>query len=413
MIDTFLKLNIAKNRSVINLIKNFISISVLRFADVIIPFLITPYIIATVGVKNYGIYGFSSSLILYMLNVTQYGFSLSAVREISINRDDAITVNRIFNEVMTVKLILTIMMFLMLVVLLFYVPMFGNYWRLYIFGFLLLVADCLTPIWFFQGIEKLQTISIINILSRIGNAILVFILIKDQEDFIYIPLYQFLSYMIAAFASIYIIVRNYKIKFYWCSIKSTILQLKKGFSTFITLISPTLYSNTSTFLLGFFSDPFSVAYFVGASKICAAFVSLNDLLTQVMYPFVNKNKGKIKYATMILLISGLFVSLIMFITAPISVALVLGKEMQSSVVIVYILSISPFLLGVRSAFGVNQLLVYKKDALYMNIAIFSSVIGLISSLFLIKSLNYYGAAITIITSQLLFAGFTFYYSKKI
>ena len=49
----------------------------------------------------------SISLVLFLVNITNYGFNLKAVRELAKYNDDSKKVNALFNEVFSVKLYLT------------------------------------------------------------------------------------------------------------------------------------------------------------------------------------------------------------------------------------------------------------------------------------------------------------------
>ena len=85
------QLNIKKH---IVLIENFISFSLFKVIDALIPLIIIPYLINVVGKDNYGIYAFAYALVFYLLNIVQYGFSLSAVRLIAVNRDNKEKINK-------------------------------------------------------------------------------------------------------------------------------------------------------------------------------------------------------------------------------------------------------------------------------------------------------------------------------
>lgn len=395
------------------LLENFFSLSVLKFFDLTLPIILTPFIIYKIGVVNYGIYGFALSLINYMRNFVQYGFSLSAVRDIAVQSEDKQKVNETINRVLSVKMFMGLWMFAILIILLLAFPKFGEYKTLYLFSFLFILGDILDLSWYFQGIQKMKLITVFNVISKSTFALFVFTLLRNQEDYIFLPLYQFLGILVSSIFGFYYLIRLSQIKIHFVGIYHILQELKKGFSTFITLFLPTLYSNTSTFLLGFFADPTSVAYFVGGSRIADVFISFNTILAQVFYPFLNKIKSKFLLISKIIIISGLISSLVMLTTSKISVALVLGSDMSNALYVVWILSISPFLLSLRTVYGVNKLLINYKDLLYMKIAFVSSISGLIAVTFLILKFNYIGAALGIVFAQLIFAILSFRYSKKI
>ena len=189
-------------------------------------------------------------------------------------------------------------------------------------------------------------------------------------------------------------------------------QLQYSFSSCVTLITPTLYSNTSIFLLGIFTNTTVVGYFSGAVRITNAFASLNNILTRTFYPFVNKTKKSIKNINKLILFCGLVITIFMFFSATFTVKIILGNNMLESIPLVKILSLSPLLLSIRTVYGINYLLANKFDNLYMKIAFFSSIFGLIFALIMIPNFKALGAALIIIFSQFLYAFLSYVFCKK-
>jgi PST family polysaccharide transporter len=395
------------------IIENFLSLSFIRAADFLLPLIVLPYLISTLGIEKFGLTAFAAALVNYFLNITQYGFSLSAVRDLSRNQESHKMIEDIFNVVISTKFILLLMSAIIFGILIIIVPSFYEYHLLYIYSFGLVIGDVLFPKWFFQGIEQMRFITLINIFFKLTFLILVFTFIKEESDFVYVPLLQSLGAITGGIYSLYIIHKRYKIKLRIVSSNEIKLQLKSSFSYFITLILPSLYSNTSVFLLGIFTNNTFVGYFSGALRISNAFSSFNAILTRTFYPFVNKTKDNISKINYIILLCGLLVTLLMFGSAKYSVLLVLGVDMLKSITIVMILSLSPLLLSIRTVYGINFLLVRGLDVLYMNIAIVSSVFGFILAFIFIPIFSFYGAAIVVVVSQALYALLSYIYAKNI
>ena len=394
------------------IIENFLSLSFIRAADFLLPLIVLPYLISTLGIEKFGLTAFAAALVNYFLNITQYGFSLSAVRSLSRNQENHKMIEDIFNVVISTKFILLLVSAIIFGILIIIVPSFYEYHLLYIYSFGLVIGDVLFPKWFFQGIEQMRFITLINIFFKLTFLILVFTFIKEESDFVYVPLLQSLGAITGGIYSLYIIHKRYKIKLRIVSSNEIKLQLKSSFSYFITLILPSLYSNTSVFLLGIFTNNTFVGYFSGALRISNAFSSFNAILTRTFYPYVNKTNKNINKINYIILLCGLLVTLLMFGSAKYSVPLVLGVDMVKSITIVMILSLSPLLLSIRTVYGINFLLAKGLDVLYMNIALVSSVFGFILAFILIPIFSFYGAAIVVVASQSLYALLSYIYAKK-
>lgn len=397
-----------------NVLLNFIYVSLSRLVDFGIPLVIFPYLVSVVGKHNYGLYAYAYSLIVYMLNVVQYGFSLSAVREIAENRNDQSKVNHIFSKTVTTQLYLLIACFIVLVVVVMSVPSFRKEYVLYLSLFLLVVGDSMLCYWYYRGIEKMNFITLINLITKLTYFISAIILIRDIEDYIYIGFCQSSGFLLSGIISLWLIIKKEKVKISLVPFSEVKTVLKSGASSFVTLFIPTLYSNTSMFLLGLLGTPVGVACFDGANKISRAFSSINTILNQVLYPFVVKNKDRSKFEMIGLIYKGvgIFLFLIMLTTARWTAGILL-PDTREIIPLIVILSLSPLLLSIRSIYGINYLMVNHHDRLYMKIALGSSLGGFCLALIIIPHFNAIGAAVTVIASQMSYALLSYLYYKKL
>lgn len=398
-----------------SLIENFISYFLFKAIDAVIPLIIIPYLLNVVSEKNYGIYAFAFSLIFYFQNIIQFGFYLSAVRDIALIRDDKKKLRKVYNDTLTAQFYLFITSIIVLTILLLVVPKLGEHYIIYLFFIILLLGEVLFPMWFFLGMEKMRFITMVNIISKSMFALFCFTLIKTESQFIYISLYHSIGFLIAGLIAQIFIYKKFGIFFKFSKFQDVKTTIKGAWSSFLTMASPTIYYNTSIFLVGLhWPQRFAGVMEIG-TKVSGAFGVVNTIMTNVLYPFLNRNKSAMHISRYIFIVMGFLLSISMYFLADFLIELWLGEGNTSLEIgkAVKYLSPAPFLASVISAFGVNGLMIYKKDKLYSKIIVFGSVCGLVTGLLLIPTYNYVGGAVTIITALTVKALLSFVFCMKV
>lgn len=376
-----------------------------------------PYLILKVGIDNYGLYAFAMALILFLQNVLNYGFNLATVREIATNRHDKEIVNKIFSEVISVKLFLMalISLFLFLVVMSF--PIFMHQRPLYFFGLFILFGDVFSLRWFFLGREQLKFNAIINLVSVLLYVLLVIFLVKNSTDYYWIPFAEGVAFLIVGIVSFGIVIKSHKIKIKLIPIFEIINYLKVNFTSFINVLLPSTFGVMAIFLVGVFGAPLQVSLMQIGVKISNIFCTLNSILTLVFYPMVNRNKKTMFNSRMVLLVVGIILSVAMYVSSDFFITNWLKDESQGNlrtiIGIVKLLSPMPFIVAVISAYGTNGLLTLFKDALFSYITGFSTICMLVLAWVLVPIYEFYGGAISFLAGRMVYAILTYVSFKKV
>lgn len=120
----------------------------------IIPLITLPYLVHKLGPESYGILGFSLALIQYFTRLTDYGFNLSATKEIASNKNIN-DVSKVYWSVLCCKLILLVISAVILGLAI-HLNDFLSANKIVVWcSFIAVLGSLLFPIWLFQGLERM------------------------------------------------------------------------------------------------------------------------------------------------------------------------------------------------------------------------------------------------------------------
>ena len=402
------------------LLSNFFSLSVLQGANYILPLITLPYLVRVLGVEYFGLLAFAMAIITYFLIITDYGFNLTATREISINRDNKEKLIEIFSSVMSVKLLLMFISFGLLIVIVFSFEKFTKDWLIYFTTFGIVVGQVLFPVWFFQGIEKMKYITYLNILSKVIFTVAIFIFVEEESDFYLVPLLNSMGFIVSGIWSLIIIKREFDISFKFQSLNVLKIKFIEGWYIFLSQIKISLFSNTNIIILGLLAGNNAVGYFVAAEKLIRSLSSLQVPITQSLFPYISKNIriNKLNTINQILKISkiGTFIYIIImffvFIYSEEIILLIFGEAMIESVLVLKILLFLPLSIFLNNMFGTQILLNLGKDKLFFKILLLTAILNIIILIPLTNELSYIGTAISVLISEIFLLLGMYFFARK-
>lgn len=394
------------------LLDNFTSLAVLKIANLVLPFVTLPYLIKTLGFEKYGVIVISLALMQYFQAFTDYGFNLSATRDIAIHKHSKSQLSFIYRKVFSSKVILLVFSISILLPIIAFTPQFNEHKELYILMLFMLIGYTLFPIWFFRGIEKMRYITILDLTVKVFFTIGVFIFIRGESDYWIYGLLNGAGFCSVAFISNYLICKRYQVKFRFVNIKYIKKTLKAGFPLFINQFAPNLYNNTTNFLVGMILGSYSAGVFGAVRQIVNLLSVLNSVISTVMFPYLNRNKGhfdnyRVYYLVAWIIISTILLALYKFIFHFLGITDAVAAE--ALVILVF----GMFFIVINSIYATNYLLVYKYDKLVMHITLKVSLVGFLIAYPAILYFGILGASATIFIAQLLLGVMAYLAYKKI
>jgi len=389
------------------LYQNFFSLSLLQVTNYLLPIITLPYLIRVLGSENFGKISICQAFFSFLLVVTDYGFSLTATRDVSRSKSDTVELSKIFSSVFTCKILLSCLVAIITITFLKFWPGVQQEKVLYFFGFFLILGQVLMPTWFFQGLEKMKYLTYLNFISKFLFTVLIFIFISKKEHYSFVLLYYSAGNIISGIISLVIIKRTFSIDYNRPPWKIIWKELNSGFPIFLSVFSINSYSNVNILLLGVFANDAVVGLYSIAEKFLQVMKQLLSILFQSIYPkvcelaLINFESVKLflRKVGFIFLVSISLVSSILFILADWISAFIIGIKSYYLYLLIKMTCLISVIICINIPFY-QVLLVYDLKKRYSFVLITGSLISVVLNLLLAHSFSAVGTILAILTTEL-------------
>jgi polysaccharide transporter, PST family len=247
-----------------------------------VPLVTIPYLVRVLGPAAWGLVAMAQGFGNYLNLVVEYGFNLSATREVARHQNDPERIADLVAGVMSAKLVLVLGGVALALALQFAVPALQARPAVLWSGVVAGIALGLNPLWYFQGCERMRVVAALEIVTKSVAAGGVFFLVRSPADAWRVLGLQAGASLLSTGCGLVLAYREVTLR--RPSAALTFSALRTGWSMFLFRSSAMLYTTGNSFLLGLFAPPVAVGYFAGAEKISKAVMGLLNPLNQAFYP---------------------------------------------------------------------------------------------------------------------------------
>ncbi len=385
------------------LLENFFSLSLLQGSIYVLQIITFPYLVRVLGPEKFGLIVFAQVFVQYFNLITDYGFNFTATRSVSVHRENREKVSEIFSSVMLIKLGIFLLTLWVLFIILITFEKFRAEWMLYVFAFGMVLGNVLFPIWFFQGMEKMKYITVLNLIARFIFTASIFILIKNPSHYVYVLLLNSLGFLVAGVLSLWIVIKHFNVKIHFPGKQQLLYHLKEGWYIFLSSIGVNIYKTSDIFILGLFSSEIMVGYYSIAKKLIDVANQFAVIVSQTIYPHISLKIRQSYYLTVsflrrteiFILLFATFIGITFLLFPEFFIKIVSGEVFHESVVSLRLLAIVPLIIGLNVP-AVQILLAANIDREYSRLIVSGALLMLVSNLILIPQFQFKGAAISVI-----------------
>ncbi len=373
------------------LIQNFSFMSILQFSQIFFPLIIYPYLIRVLGKETYGIIAFSNAIIAYLLILINFGFNISEIHEISINREDKNKLSEVISSVLILRSLLAISSFIILAFMVIAIPALSVHKWLYFAYFGLLLDGALNPSFYFQGIEKMKFITYITVSSSLLFLILTIFFVTDSSKYILVPLFTSFGMLLGTLIGLYIVFVKDKIYFSVPPLKILKKHFKDSVPFFSSRASVAIMEKANYILIGSFIGYQEVSYYDLAVKLVRVMKVPYNIFNQVLFPNISRTKNislVLKTLRMLIFVYVLgYFSL--FIFGEPLIKLLGGIELLPAKYLLYLLGVTAITDLVSTFMGAPLLLAtgHKKE---YNMSIIFGSLSYLLQVIILYALNWIG-----------------------
>ncbi|MFJ6920857.1 MAG: flippase [Lactobacillus crispatus] len=374
--------------------------------NLIFPLITFPYVSRVLTVRGIGIYNFSNTYISYFILISGLGIGTYAVREGAKYRDNQNQINNFVSEIFSINIISTILAYLLLIVSLLIFGNLQNYISCIIIFSLQILFTTLGTEWVYTIYEDYSYITIRSIIFKIISIILLFILVRKSDDYLWYA-------TITVFSGVGSNLLNFIHAKNFVHIKLTRktnwkYHLKPILIIFASALAANIYVSSDTTLLGILKNDYAVGIYSTAVKIYQMAQGLLSALLMVTIPRLAMlwgQKRRKEYAHVLTKV----INLLSILVLPASIGvMMLSKE------IVLIIAGEKFLLSANSLKIITWAIIFsifswifsdcvlipaKRESKVLFNTIVTAVINILLNFIFIPIMSYDGTSLSTVLSE--------------
>lgn len=292
--------------------------------NMIFPLITFPYVSRVLQVENLGKYNFASSINSYFLLIAGLGISTYAIREGAKFRDEKKEFSQFASEIFSINIISTVIAYLLLFLCIAIVPKFQSYTIVILVFSIEIAFTTLGTEWVFSIFEEYTYITIRSIFFKIISIVLLFILVREPDDYI---IYAGITVFSNAGSNILNFFRARK----YCNLRLTLKcnwkdHLKPILVIFGSLAATSIYVNSDTTMLGLMTTDYEVGIYSVASKIYRIVKQMLSAVLIVSIPRLALLMGQQRYTEYRRTLTQIFNVLTILLLPAVTGLILLSRE---------------------------------------------------------------------------------------
>ena len=371
------------------------------------PLITIPYLAHVLGAAGWAQVAFVLSLSEMISLLIEFGFNLSATREISRHRHDRGQCSDVMAGVLGAQVLLALSGGAVMFALTSAIPELGARPWMAVFGFCYAIAQGFTPLWFFQGLERLAIAAGLEICGKILLVVGILAIVHAPEHATRVVALQAAATSISTLGGLFVATRT--LRFRWPTPSLVAGAMRRGWQYVYDSAARRACTVREMFLSsGLYASPSVTGNFAIAEKISRATFGLLNPIRDAIFPrlsflAVSSEAAAARLAQLgsfVMVGLGCLLSGGLLLFAPQLIHLVAGgSEFVESVTILRILSPLPIVLAVAYSVGLQWLLPLGRDVTVNRLIMGGGAINLLLAFLLAPAYGGIGMALSVLCAE--------------
>lgn len=262
------------------------SLGVLQMTNYLVPVLVIPLLLARVGLEGYGTIILAQGIMNFAVAITDFGLNLTGTRLISQAKGDLSLERTLTQKILVIKIVLLLGTFIGLAFLVKTVFPWQPYEYIILTSYFIVIGNTLMPVWYFQGIQKMTWLALLNFLSRVFYVGAVLFFIQSSDDLLWVNVCNGLGWCIAAFFGWVVLFIKMKFRFEKQSFKAIYEFGYQNVPIFLSEGVTTFYRNIGIVIAGFFLSAPLMGIYVIIDRIMMLIANSYTLVYRAIFPML-------------------------------------------------------------------------------------------------------------------------------
>ena len=322
---------------------------VVQASTYLLPVISLTYLARILSVETFGLIAYAQAFAGNFALLTEYGFNMTATREVAAHRDDPAALSRIFSGVMAAKVFLLCVSLIIFTLSLFINDRLAAHKPVLLVSFTITLGYLLFPIWLFQGLQLMKQVAFRDLLAK-GLVILILVLLVHGDgDVLWAVFAPAAGLILSGIMGLLNVRRLTAVRFTMPPIDEVRRQLAVGWPMFIgSAVGPIMLS-MGILVVGAQSME-EVGYFNVAFRVAVVARMVNGPLSTVLFSHLSHKAASSeaearefvrKYARLLSL-PFFIVSVLLAVTIPWMIPVIFGPRYAMAILPMAVLSFTVF-----------------------------------------------------------------------